>query len=213
MHTGLWRSSMYRHLVWENVDLAERIAIIPRTEKGQHVVVPLNTNARRALAVFRSRSDGTGRVVRNVLGKPLSYNADWFRPAARAAGIGNFRWHDSRRHYASALRQTGTPLGNIAELSGCKTLAMTRRYAHLSICQPSRRGFADSQLHQRRFPRVWRSLWSSSSCCVIGLQLRRRKGSGDLPGLQSRRFGSSRVEWWIRLPHASAKVSLIQLPL
>ena len=34
---------------------------------------------------------------------------------------------------------------------------------------------------------------------------RGRKGSGDLPGLQSRRFGPSRVEWWIRLPHASAK--------
>src|SRR6266700_1890492 len=33
---------------------------------------------------------------------------------------------------------------------------------------------------------------------------RRRKGSGDLPGLQSRRFGPSRVEWWVRLPHASA---------
>jgi len=29
-------------------------------------------------------------------------------------------------------------------------------------------------------------------------------GSGDLPGLQSRRFFPSRVEWWIRLPHASA---------
>ena len=43
-----------------------------------------------------------------------------------------------------------------------------------------------------------------------GLQRRRRKGSGDLPGLQSRRFGPSRVEWWVRLPHASAKVSLIQ---
>ena len=42
---------------------------------------------------------------------------------------------------------------------------------------------------------------------------RGRKGSGDLRGLQSRRFGPSRVEWWIRLPHASAKVLLIQLPL
>jgi hypothetical protein len=30
-------------------------------------------------------------------------------------------------------------------------------------------------------------------------------GSGDLPGLQSRRFGPYRAEWWIRLPHASAK--------
>src|SRR5712692_10201102 len=33
---------------------------------------------------------------------------------------------------------------------------------------------------------------------------RGRKGSGDLPGLQSRRFGPLRVEWWVRLPHASA---------
>src|SRR5437588_8466752 len=36
------------------------------------------------------------------------------------------------------------------------------------------------------------------------LRTRRRKGSGDLPGLQSWRFGPSRVEWWVRLPHASA---------
>ena len=34
-------------------------------------------------------------------------------------------------------------------------------------------------------------------------------GSGDLPGLQSRRFGSSRVEWWIRLPHASANLFVV----
>ena len=39
---------------------------------------------------------------------------------------------------------------------------------------------------------------------MMFLQRRGRKGSGDLPGLQSRRFGPSRVEWWIRLPHASA---------
>jgi len=43
---------------------------------------------------------------------------------------------------------------------------------------------------------------------MMGLQRRRRKGSGDLPGLQSRRFDPSRVEWWIRLPHASATLSL-----
>src|SRR5712692_11160165 len=42
---------------------------------------------------------------------------------------------------------------------------------------------------------------------------RRRKRSGDLPGLQSRRFGPSRVEWWVRLPHASAKCLMIRLPL
>jgi hypothetical protein len=35
-------------------------------------------------------------------------------------------------------------------------------------------------------------------------------GSGDLPGLQSRRFVPSRVEWWIRLPHASANLLMLK---
>src|SRR5580704_15424206 len=41
---------------------------------------------------------------------------------------------------------------------------------------------------------------------MMFLQRRGRKGSGDLPGLQSRRFDPSRAEWWIRLPHASASL-------
>ncbi len=51
----------------------------------------------------------------------------------RLAGIRDFRWHNLRHTFASRLRQAGTPLGNVAELLGNKTLAMSRRYAHLSI--------------------------------------------------------------------------------
>jgi integrase len=133
MSTGLRRGSMYQDLVWENVNSEERIAIIPRTKNGDPVVVPLNNDALRALAVFRSRGDGKGRVVRNIAGQTLSYNSDWFVPAVRQAGIKDFRWHDLRHTYASRLRQTGTPLGNIAELLGHKGLAMSKRYAHLAI--------------------------------------------------------------------------------
>lgn len=97
------------------------------------VVVPLNDDAMRVLRVFRSRCDGTGRVVRNVQGETLLWPKIWFVPALRAAGIKNFRWHDLRHTYASRLRQTGTPLGNIAELLGHKGLAISKRYAHLSI--------------------------------------------------------------------------------
>ncbi len=131
--TGLRRSSMYLHLVWENVDETNRTLTIPRTKNGEQITLPLNQDAMRALAVFRSRGDGTGRVVRNICGKTLSYNADWFAPAVRASGIKPFRWHDCRHTFASRLRQAGVPLGNIAELLGHKGLAMTRRYAHLSI--------------------------------------------------------------------------------
>lgn len=136
LSTGLRRSSMYQNLVWENVDLAARTAIILKTKSGEKLVVPLNDEAVRALEIFRSRGDGTGRVVRTPSGIPLNYNKDWFVPAVRAAGIANFRWHDCRHTFASRLRQAGVPLENIAELLGHskKTgLAMTMRYAHLSI--------------------------------------------------------------------------------
>jgi integrase len=133
LHTGLRRRSMYIDLVWENVDLKARIAIIPETKNDDQVVVPLNDVAMRALAIFRSRGDGSGRVVRNAAGRTLTVNPHWFLPALRKAGIANFHWHDCRHTYASRLRQTGTPLGNIAELLGHRGLAMTKRYAHLSI--------------------------------------------------------------------------------
>jgi integrase len=112
LHGGLRRGSMYLDLTWENVDLKNRIAVITRTKNGASVVVPLNADAMRALAIFRSRGDGTGRVVRNMAGETLKVNAHWFVPAVRQAGV---------------------PLGNIAELLGHKGLAMSRRYAHLSI--------------------------------------------------------------------------------
>jgi integrase len=133
LHTGLRRSSMYVCLVWENIDLLGCTLTIPRTKNGDPITLPLNNDAMQALRVFRSRGDGTGRVVRNAAGATLLCNAHWFVPAVRAAGIKNFRWHDVRHTYASRLRQTGTPLGNIAELLGHKGLAMSRRYAHLSI--------------------------------------------------------------------------------
>ena len=133
LHTGLRRGAMYLDLVWENVNLNDRTATIPRTKNDDPVTIPMNAEAMRALAVFRSRSDGTGRVVRNIAGETLSVTAHWFVGAVRQAGIQNFTWHDLRHTFASRLRQRGVPLGNIAELLGHKGLAMTQRYAHLAI--------------------------------------------------------------------------------
>jgi integrase len=133
LHTGLRRTDMYRRLLWENVDLSLRVATIRRSKNDEPVHVPLNDSAIRALLVFRARGDGTGRVVRNTAGETLNVNAHWFPKTIREAGIKDFHWHDLRHTFASRLRQSGVPLGTIAELLGHKTLAMTRRYAHLSI--------------------------------------------------------------------------------
>lgn len=133
IHTGLRRSSMYLNLVWEHIDLKSRVASIPRTKNGEPIHIPLNADAMRALMIFRRRGQGTGGVVRNAGGETLNVNAHWFVGAVRQAKISDFHWHDLRHTYASRLRQNGVPLGNIAELLGHKSLAMTRRYAHLSI--------------------------------------------------------------------------------
>jgi integrase len=133
LHTGLRRSSMYLHLLWENVDEKGRTLTIPITKNGDAITLPLNADAMRALAIFKMRGDGNGRVVRNAQGETLNVTAHWFPLAVRLAGIKDFRWHDLRHTFASRLRQAGVPLGNIAELLGHKGLSMTRRYAHLSI--------------------------------------------------------------------------------
>jgi integrase len=133
LHTGLRRGSMYRDLVWENVDLKARTLKIPRTKNGDPIILPINNQAISALKVFRSRGNGTGRVVRNTAGKTLTYNSDCFVPAVRAAKIQDFRWHDLRHCFGSRLRQAGVPLGNIAELLGHRGIAMAQRYSHLAI--------------------------------------------------------------------------------
>jgi integrase len=122
---------MYLDLMWENVDLATNVATIPRTKNGESVTIPLNAAALRALAIFRARGEGSGRVVRNIAGETLNVTAHWFVDAVKVAGIKNFRWHDLRHTFATRLRKKGVSLFNIAELLGHKGLAMTKRYAHV----------------------------------------------------------------------------------
>ena len=64
-------------------------------------------------------------------GEPLENGRHWFDDSVLEAGIKNFRWHDLRHTFASRLRMKGAPLEDIADLLGHKSLAMTRRCAHL----------------------------------------------------------------------------------
>jgi integrase len=135
VNTGLRRGDMYQRLKWENVDLIKREARIHKSKNGKPLSVPLNADALGALNVFRSRGDGTGRVVRNPDGVTLEVNQHWFQPAIKQAKILDFHWHDVRHTFASRLRQKGIPLEDIAALLGHsrKTgLAMTLRYAKQS---------------------------------------------------------------------------------
>jgi site-specific recombinase XerD len=55
-----------------------------------------------------------------------------FEGALAVAKVSSFRWHDLRHTFASYLAMNGATLMEIAEALGHKTLAMVKRYAHLS---------------------------------------------------------------------------------
>jgi site-specific recombinase XerD len=131
LNTGLRMGSMYE-LTWEMVDLDLQSVHIPRTKNEDPLHLPLNDAAIAALSIFRKRGDGTGPVIRNGEGNPLTGCYHWFIPAVREAHIPDFKWHDLRHTFASRLRQSGVPLETIAELLGHKSLSMTKRYAHLA---------------------------------------------------------------------------------
>src|SRR6516225_7496572 len=116
------------------VDWEGRMLDIPRTKNEEAIHVPLNDAAIAALQVVHARGDGKGRVFRSEKTKdPLENARHWFDDAVLEAGIKNFRWHDLRHTFASRfrLRMKGTPLEDIADLLGHKSLTMTRRYAHV----------------------------------------------------------------------------------
>ncbi len=125
-------------LRWPEIDLTRRVATLHETKNGERRVLPLAGHALEVLKerkkirrldtdlVFPARGkrkDGT--IVPVDLRTP-------FQTALKRAGIEDFHWHDLRHSAASYLAMSGASLAEIAEVLGHKTLAMVKRYAHLS---------------------------------------------------------------------------------
>ena len=121
-------------LRWPQIDLARRVAILHETKNGERRVLPL---AGPALDLLRERAK-VRRLDTDLLfpgrrdaNKPVDLRAP-FELALKRAEISDFRWHDLRHTAASYLAMNGASLAEIAEVLGHKTLAMVKRYAHLS---------------------------------------------------------------------------------
>jgi len=73
-----------------------------------------------------------------IFGNPESGKAAYFhfedawRVARDKAGIKDFRFHDLRHTFASFMAMDGRTTAEIAGALGHKTLAMVKRYSHLS---------------------------------------------------------------------------------
>ena len=123
--TGMRRGEIIG-LEWPDVDFARNRLTLHETKNGERRTVPL---AGHALDVMREWA----KVRR--LDTPRVFAADirsaW-ETARRKAEIADFRFHDLRHCAASYLAMNGASIAEIAAVLGHKTLAMVKRYAHLS---------------------------------------------------------------------------------
>ena len=94
--------------------IAEHRDILRRGKTKRHT--------RRANATVNH--DATGK-------RPVGIREAW-EYAVKRADVTDFHFHDLRHTFASYLAMNGASLLEIAEVLGHKTLAMVKRYAHLS---------------------------------------------------------------------------------
>lgn len=137
--TGM-RYSEILNLTWDKVDLKRGIATIEETKNGERRAVPITGLCKEVLqGLFTQR-----RIDTNLLfpesGKqnprPVVIRDSW-ESALEAAKISDFRFHDLRHCTASYLAMNGATLSEVAEVLGHKTLAMVKRYSHMTEAHTS----------------------------------------------------------------------------
>jgi integrase len=130
--TGARRGELL-NLRWSDVDVKRGTLTFHQTKNGERRAVPLTGYALDVLTQHakRRRLD-TPFVFPDSTGtRPVGIR-EAFEWAVKRAEITNFRFHDCRHCAASYLAMNGASLAEIAEILGHKTLAMVKRYAHLS---------------------------------------------------------------------------------
>jgi integrase len=132
--TGMRRSEI-RMLRWPDLDMKRGTIVIQKTKNQERRAVPMVPpvlallgkhgqvrHLHTDLVFARSDSNDT---------RPIDFDHA-FIDAVKAAKIKNFRFHDCRHTAASYLAMSHATLAEIAAVLGHKTLAMVKRYAHLS---------------------------------------------------------------------------------
>lgn len=129
--TGMRRGEIFS-LCWENVDLCQGMIHVVDSKNGSRREIPMPS---RLLPVFQGlRHDTpTGLVFAAADGESWKsgMRTAWLN-ACKRAGLTNLRFHDLRHTFASQLVMAGKSEFAVQQLLGHRTLAMTRRYSHLS---------------------------------------------------------------------------------
>jgi integrase len=120
-------------LRWRDVDFQRQTITLHDTKNDERRILPLKGHALDLIQqLFEVRRMGSDFVFPSRNGKkPFDLRRSWVA-AMKNADISDFHWHDLRHSTASYLAMNGATLAEIAEVLGHKTLAMVKRYAHLS---------------------------------------------------------------------------------
>jgi integrase len=133
LSTGMRRGELLG-LKWQDVNIDEAYLILHDTKNGERRRVPLAGHGLELLTEYRKHKRADTPLLFPSPSKPLQ-PIDLkraFETALKRAAIEDFHWHDLRHCTASYLAMNGASLSEIAEVLGHKTLAMVKRYAHLS---------------------------------------------------------------------------------
>jgi integrase len=126
-------------LRWGQVDFARRAITLLETKNGEIRSLAL---VGHAFELMEERAK-VRRIDTDLVfpgrkkNRPVDLRTP-FETAVKRVGIEDFRWHDLRHSSASYLAMNGATLAEIAEVLGHKTLAMVKRYAHLSQAHTTR---------------------------------------------------------------------------
>ncbi|NGX46776.1 MAG: Tyrosine recombinase XerD [Chlamydiae bacterium] len=133
--TGMRRAEIL-NLTWGNVDFERSKIVLMETKNGDKRIVPLSSHTKAILLSIREQSaDVSFFVFPRQKGqkpqKPIDIRTAWEIALAKAE-IRDFKFHDLRHCCASYLLMNGASLAEISEVLGHRTLAMVKRYAHMS---------------------------------------------------------------------------------
>jgi len=133
LSTGM-RQGEILNLRWSDVDLRHNKITLYQTKNDEVRVVPLTRQAKLVVEEYaKSRRLDTSLVFPSDRkpSVPVQVRKAWV-VALETAKLDDFRFHDLRHTCASYLAMGGATLVEISEVLGHKTLAMVKRYAHLS---------------------------------------------------------------------------------
>ena len=132
LSTGARKMEILR-LTWNDIDFRRQVITLQETKNGERRVLPLTGHALAVLSCHaKVRRTDSHFIFPSRNGKQSFDIRRAWEAALRKAGVPDFRFHDLRHSAASYLAMNGASLAEISEVLGHKTLAMVKRYAHLS---------------------------------------------------------------------------------